>query len=416
MKYQHLFSPLAITLAILQPESQIWAKDLVDLIPGLYGGDGITLAPPGINPETGEPFPSHVAHFSIQSTAAINQLNQLIASQVRPFPITPSAGGITFEFDPAQGTYRETSETLGPLVTERPQTLGKGQFSLGLAFTYFEYDEFEGKDLSNLQATALHDFFIIPPNDSPQSFENDVVAIDFDVDLRIASLALSGVYGIADRLDLSVIIPIIDVDMDVNANATVVVSELNPFPGVHRFDPLQGGDKPTDSASGSATGIGDILLGAKYHWLGRDKYDVSGAVRLKLATGDEDNFLGTGTTSIQPFLIGSYRIYDTPTIHANARTNLGFEVDFDDSERNEFIYTAGVDVGNPTITGVVDLIGRHELDDNDGIGEDIIDVAVGLKWSPIKNLIFSGNVLLPANDQGLRSDIIGTVGVEYRNF
>jgi len=409
MKGQRLFPPLAIALVTLQPVTQLWARDLVDLIPGLYGGDGITLAVNVENPQF-----DHSAHFAIESGAAINRLNELIAGEVRPFPITPSAGGVTFEFDPARGTYMETSENLGPLVTERPQTLGKGRFSLGLAFTYFEYDEFEGEDLSSFQAVAVHDFDIIPPPDTPEEFEHDTLLVDFDIDLRFASLALSGVYGVTDRLDLSVIIPIIDVDMDVNANATVVRSPLNTIGNVHSFDPNI--ESPTDSASGSATGIGDILLGAKYYWLTEDKYGLAGAVRLKLPTGNEDDFLGTGTTSIQPFLIGAYKLYDSQTIHVNARTNLGFEIDFDDSWRNEFIYAVGVDAGNRTVTGAVDLIGRRELDDHDGIGKNIVDVAVGLKWSPIRNLIVSGNVLLPANDEGLRSDIIGTVGIEYRNF
>lgn len=409
MKKSHPFLSLFILLAGPHVSTFAVAKDLVDLIPGLYGGDGIFLAPPGINPQTGEPFPSHQPHFTIASAATINQLNKQIASEVRPVPITPSAGGITYQFDPVRGTYAQTSDTLGPLVAERPQTLGQGKFSLGFNFTYFEYDEFEGDDLDNLVVIAKHQFDVIPPPDSPQSFEFDTLAIAFDVDLDFKIFALSGTYGVTDRFDVSLVVPIIDVDMDVDALASIVTSPLNPLPPeIHSFE--GGPEDPRDSASDSATGIGDVILGAKYYWLNEDRYDLAAAARIKFETGDEDDFLGTGSTTFQPFLIASADLFKATTLH----TNVGFEFDSDDSDRHQFVYAVGLDTGNQKWTGAVDVLGRHELD-GDGIGENIVDVAAGLKWSPIENLIFSVNFLIPANDEGLRSDLVSTVGLEFRN-
>ncbi|MFC6670084.1 transporter [Marinobacterium aestuariivivens] len=402
MNKPRIATSLALALTTLQVPPQALAKDLVDVIPGLYGGDGITLAPPE------GPFPSHEAHFLLASTESVLALNKLIAGEIRPFPVSPSAGGVTYQFDPAQGTYVQTSQTLGPLVSERPETLGQGKFSLGFAVTYFEYDEFEGHDLGKLRATALHDFDIIAPPDSPDSFENDTLDIQFDIDLRFTALALAGTYGVTDRLDVSLIVPIIKASMDVDAEAMVEVSEENPFPGAHTFE---GGDEsPFDSDSESATGIGDVVLGAKYFLLDEQRYNVAGAARVKFETGDEDNFLGTGSTNLQPFVIASANITDK--IIAN--TNLGFDLDLDDSDRDEFLYKVGVYGGSPQLTGAVDIVGRHRLNES-GTGDDIVDAAFGVKWSPTKNLIFSANVQVPLNDDGLRSDVISTIGLEYRN-
>ena len=51
-----------------------------------------------------------------------------------------------------------------------------------------------------------------------------------------------------------------------------------------------------DEKSGDAIGIGDIVLRAKYHLYKGPVADIDGALLLRLPTGDEDNFLGTGTT------------------------------------------------------------------------------------------------------------------------
>ena len=408
MKMRHVFTPFALTVISLQPISQAGARDLVDLIPSLYGGDGITLAPPGINPATGQPFPSHETHFTVANQEAVNLLNRQIAPEIRPFPVTSSAGGITYEFDPAQGAYRQTSDTLGPLVTERPQTLGKGKFSLGMAVTYFEYDEFEGRDLSNFRSTALHIPDAIGDPNARENFELDTLDLRFNVDLEFTALALSAVFGVTDRLDLGVVVPIVHADMNVSANANIVTSPENTIPAVHRFEGAL--DNPNDSASDDATGIGDVLLSAKYYWLEQDQLNVAGLFRIKTETGDEDDFLGTGSTTFQPFVLASYGLAQNATI----QSNLGFEFDSDDSDRNRFIYSFGVNGGSSKLTGALELIGSHELD-TDGIGEDIIDAAVGVKWSPFPNLIFSGNVLLPLNDDGLRADYVATVGIEYRN-
>ncbi len=408
---------MGLTLATVQPGSHAWAIDLVNLIPSLYGGDGITLAPP-----TG-PFPTHEAHFTVAADSVINQLNNEIAGEVRPIQVTSSAGGLTYEFDPAKGSYIQTTSSLGPIVAERPQTLGKGKFSLGLSFTYFEYDEFEGDSLDSIKAVAEHidvpNFSGELPSPEDPVFELDSIDIGLDIDLEFEALAFGATYGVTDRLDVGVLIPIVHAKMDVDANARVVSSPLNTFEGVHQFEQAEcentlidsANNSCTSSASGSETGLGDVLLGAKYYWLDKDRFDMAGALTIKLETGDEDNFLGTGSTTVRPFLIASGDITDWATTHLN----LGYEFDLDDSDKNVLTYAAGFEVGNHKITGIFDLLGRHEPD-GDGIGKDIVDAAFGAKWSPYKNIILAANFVIPVNeDEGLRSDFISTVAIEFRN-
>lgn len=375
------------------PISNSQGTDLVDIIPNFYP-DGFRI-----------PAAGHEAHFTTDSvaglTAVTTDLNNRIASSIRPFPVAPSVGGVTYQFDSEQGVYQQTTSFLGPLVSERAQTLGQGKFSFGIAFTLFEYDEFNGEDLNDLRVIALHQTDIIPPNDQFNSFEHDRINVAFDVDLQIQSLAFAGTYGVTDRLDLGLILPIVKADLDVRTFAELEVSPLNPFPEIH------GGFSDMRSNGDSATGIGDVILGAKYAWLDETSYDLSAAVRVKLETGDEDDFLGTGSTTVQPFLIGSYNLGENAVLNANA----GVDFDLDDSDRTAFVYTLGVYGGSGQITGAVDLMGRHEVSGDN----DYLDAAVGMKWAPTENFIFSANVIAPLNDDGLRSDLIGTIGFEYRN-
>ncbi len=113
---------LTVVLVLLLSASTSAARDLVDLIPGLYGGDGILLAT--------APAASHTAHFTIGSTANINRLNKQLATEIGVFPFSSSVGGFTFAFEPSLGTFVSTTETLGPLFSERAPTLGQGKFNL----------------------------------------------------------------------------------------------------------------------------------------------------------------------------------------------------------------------------------------------------------------------------------------------
>src|SRR4029077_5300559 len=90
------------------------AADLSDLISGLYGGNGITLAN-----NTG-----HEAHFAQESGDALNQLNRQLGSGFGVIPFSSSAGNFAFGFNSELGTFVNTTDTLGPIFAERAPTVG----------------------------------------------------------------------------------------------------------------------------------------------------------------------------------------------------------------------------------------------------------------------------------------------------
>ena len=390
---------LAVVLALLLGGRESSARKLADLIPGLYGGDGIFLAT--------NPTANHTAHFVVGSAASINRLNEQISTEIGVFPFSSSVGGFTFAFDPALGTFMRTTETLGPLFAERAPTLGQGKLNVHTSLTFFKYDRFGDQGLDNLQVVARHDTDTIGFPDARDQFENDAILVNIDLDIRVQILALAATYGITDRLDVGVFIPITRVEMDVRSTARVVESSQNTlFPDVHTF--AGGPENPNDAAHGSAVGLGDIVLRAKYHLLKGAVVDLATAMLVKLATGDEKDFLGTGHTTIRPFVVLSRTFFGFLTPHLNA----GYEFNLDRSDQNSVEYALGFDVGFKRWTVAGEFLGSHELN-GDGIGDHILTASVGAKWNPWKQFLLAANVQLPLNKSGLRSDLITTFSVEY---
>ncbi len=66
----------------------------------------------------------------------------------------------------------------------------------------------------------------------------------------------------------------------------------------------------------------------------------------------------------------------------------------------------GFDFGVRQVSLAWELLGSHFQG-----GTDRIDTAVGLRWNFWKTLVLSGNVILPLNDDGVRSDLITTLGI-----
>jgi hypothetical protein len=170
-----------------------------------------------------------------------------------------------------------------------------------------------------------------------------------------------------------------------------------------------GPESPRDAASGYALGLGDLVLRAKYFLLKSELIDISGAFLTKFATGKQRDFLGSGATTLRPFLVLSRTLFGVLTPHLN----IGYEFNLDRSHQSALSYVAGFDVGTATVTVAGELLGSHEPN-GDGIGDDILTGSFGIKWNPWKQLLVSANAQVPLNRKsGLRSDLILTFGAEY---
>lgn len=399
---------LAGAIAIALASGTVNAADLQNFVVDLYGGDGVTLS------SQGGPFAAaHAAHFSGESLEAFTLLNSAIASASGTFAFNSTFTGVTF--DVASGVPVETQDSLGPLLAESATTLGKGKIDLAFGASRFKYDRIDGQELDHIVLDFPHEDCCSfqggiqrPPADGVISgFETDLVRVTLDIDLEYSVYAFFANYGLTDRWDVGIVVPVISVDANARAHAEVV-----PVSGttVHSFfgqDELQ-----NSSTGGTKTGIGDVVVRTKYNFL-RDAGgapDLSFLAQVTAATGDEKDLLGTGETRYKAGLIASKR-YGAFGPHMNVAYETSTGEDFLDN----VTYAAGFDVRfSPKFTAGLDALGRHNPD-QDAVDRTVLDVALSAKWNPFSavNAPLNAYVIVPANrDHGLRSDVVYGVGID----
>lgn len=175
----------------------------------------------------------------------------------------------------------------------------------------------------------------------------------------------------------------------------------------------------TARASDEATGLGDILLRAKYNFYHQKPLALAAGLGLRLPTGDEDNLMGTGTVRVLPFFVASAVAFGVAP-HVNVGFDLGDTSDFP----LEFFYKVGFDwpMFKP-VTFAFDLLGRQQISNDrpqagrapgsgELAGDSLVDAAIGVKVNPWRNVLLLLNALVALNDTGLRDTITPLFGVE----
>lgn len=380
------------------------AEKLKDVIPGLYGGNGFQATLQGGGGVTTD--------FETTSLSDLNNLTNGIGSQLGQFAVNSTVGGVTFDME--RGIPVEASKSPGPLFGELANTLGKGRLNFQINWSYAKYDKFNGQNLSSLET------FAPAPTGQGQNLKPDQLKTTTDVDLITNFVGFYGTFGLTDRWDVNLVVPIVTTKLKASANSTLI----NGQTGVpcsqagagcsNQYQIVPGsGDKAKDSNSAESTGIGDILLRSKYRLLEDHPVIPDLAVRgdVSFPTGNEDNFQGLGDYRFAALAIAS-KYYASPIGMIGPHVNTGVSIVNNQSSRNAFTYVAGFDVAPvPTIALSLDLLGRHELNDKDNSGKDIVDLAPGFKWSPYPNTVVQTAVILPLNiNEGLRANQIWTAG------
>ena len=451
------------------------SKSLICMIPQVYGPFGLSSGGPL------KTFFGHEAHFENDFVSEFRPISVAVGSQISNLPKASPSSGITFVYDPALKTFAPaTEQTLGPILGERADTIGRNRLYVGFSYQYFNFETIDGTDLNKVPAAFQHqpikpdNIHTFPcPNQAGLTgqyagdpcFVRDFIQTTNSVDLRVHQYTLYATYGITPRLDVSAAIPILNVRMNVRSIATIVPNSVpNPTPNnvPHQFDPTKvpscGNASPclqaTFADSGSASGIGDVVLRGKYQVYKGEHAGLALGVDVRTPTGNEKNYLGSGAAGVKPFGVFSYKARVSP--HAE----LGYEVNGDSilagnfvgasnssgSLPNRFIYIVGADAAvTRRLTAAFDLYGQHLFDSprltpsqftdkgkcvddacntvNPGTahpnvagvtsGSNLLDASVGLKVRAFGKLVLTGNVLIKLNDDGLRAKVVPLVGVGY---
>ena len=373
-------------------------------------------------------------------------LNTAIATQLSQLPIASASSGQVVTY---KAGLAKSFEDLGPILTDRAQTLGPNTFYLGVTASQFVFTDVDGKSLGSLPFSYFRNAYV---NGVLQS----TIYTTEKTNLHLKANQLVGVatFGIGKRFDASAIVPVVYISIGDTTYSTmnyVVDAATNTLS-------FQYASKDS-SVPGTASGIGDITFNAKYSPWSSEHAAVALAANLRTPTGDELNLLGSGAFGFNPYVVYSY-VSEHFSPHAkvgyqwNTATELNIGTPAQTSTTSTtsstspsskkslpggMTYDVGADFTiHKKLTIAIDLLGNQYLN-TPGLQSTqtsvagvpggslntisivnssytINNVSTGFKWRPSRDLglVLSANVLIQLNNVGLRSRPTPLVGISYR--
>jgi hypothetical protein len=444
----------AQNLPLAQVLPDLILRDIV-LLPGLIG-------------------PVHTAHFSPLTNdpnnpviGIVQSFNTQMAKQFSTFPLGSSTGGLTYVFDETVGTFRRGSPSFGPMFAERALTIGRRKLSVGFNYQHTSYDTFEGQNLDdgsikfylrhqdcctfNLIPNPPYSEFSLTPNGTRLTvpFEGDVIEASLSLRATTNTTAVFMNYGITDRLDVGVAVPIVSVKLDARVRAQIIrlvtcsTPRVVPDPppatcaaDTHTFEYGNPNATQTVQHDGRATGLGDVILRTKYRLVNITGGGLAAAVDLRLPTGDENELLGAGGVQAKFLLVAS-----SERGRVGQHVNLGYTAatgtvagtlagQASASLPDEINYSGGAEfVATPRLTVLGDIVGRtlrragrldlvgkkFEYSDPSSLGAFLTPqqlVEMGIFSFPVSTATFDEFEPRPGN----LTLLLGTAGVKFNVF
>jgi len=395
-----------IAACCLVPGRRLDAKPLDQLIPGLFGGSLRTTICPRCSVEAQENPASQV----------FSSLSAEIATVLSQAPVPSASGSFRFAWDSDLDTFVRYDQSLGAILANRVETLGRGTAEVSVSYTHAGFDTLEGTSLSDMRFTqpALSSDYLnkLPEPDRLRA-QSDVLQTRLHLTLDMDQFFFSGAYGLTDSVDVSAAVSLTRVHMEGSAQADI----LHPGSGYGAvFSTDQQGvclDTPfpfrcaRDSFDQSAFGTGDIFLRAKWHFYDMRYADLAVSGVFTIPTGNADDFLGFHDPTFTPWIIVS-KSFGRISPHLNV--GYSFRSGKDVSQAD---WIAGADfLACKWLTLNADFLGFHD-DRRDGINDNVLQSALGFKINPIGRLVIGGAFQLPLNRDGLRADVIYTGQIAY---
>lgn len=391
------------------------------------------------------PTTGHEVHFQSSSVNTLGPVNSEIGVQLSQLPVGSPVSGYLFTAGVGQSV-----EYFGPVMLDTAQTIGHRKIFLGFTYQFFNFDNMDGVNLKNFGAVFSHEPEpavcgtqpSVPCINGEPIYTNDIVATANRIDLKVNQFVIVGTYGLTDRLDVTLFLPILNVRTDMYSNATLY--QFEPPPVNHSFQAPLAPYSNTFFNNNSATGIGDLTLRGKFQvWRGQgERGAVAVGLDLRLPTGDAYNFLGSGTWGVRPWVTYSYTGRVSPHASVGLQTNgssvLAGNVTTQPVTKGQlpsaFNYTAGVDaqvtkwlsasgafigaslLNAARIRSVVftDYAGTTHPDITSYTGTvNLESLSVGAKVEPAKKVLLSFNVLFQVSHQGLHTKPVPLAGISY---
>jgi hypothetical protein len=422
--------------ASAQTTGQSTSPTLAEMLQNIYGPHGLIVDSEAVLPDGS----THSAHFNGAFQSEFGRINIALVRQLGALAIPSPASGFTYTFDNSTGTFVRSTQSFGPVLADRAETIGRSRFAFGYGLQQFSFETFDGLRLSHIPAVFTHDDFMLGGGRA------DVITTNNAISASVTQSTFSLTYGATEHLDLSLGVPLVRTSLSVVSDATIHRIGTAENPAIHFFRdpdaPGTYGNERSFAARGSAMGLGDVIVRGKGTALKTGRAGVAIGIEARLPTGQEENLLGSGSFGLKVFEAASATFQRVaPHVNVgyqwNGRSVLAGDVttgvkgDLPD----ELSYVIGADVGiEKRLSIAFDVLGRHSSDAPRlssstftpagssetfqdiafGVGSlNVLNGAFGLKANVVGTMLVTFNLQFKLNDAGVRAKVTPLVGIEY---
>lgn len=355
--------------------------------------------------------------FQERLGAQFGSLNQGVAQALSNLPLPSPASGVNYTYNQALGVYVPSQQSLGPLLAERAETIGRRKAHVAVSMQRFAFDRLDDVDFRNFQ-TGVPLAIPVLGSEIPA-----LLAANTTIKLDISQFTAHFTYGLTHNIDVSYALPVVSTSMTVTSQGSLLGLPAS-------FAQTR--------VSGASTGLGDGVARVKARLLKKSGVGLAAAADLRLPTGDALNYRGAGAVGFKPFVVASatkgifsphlnigYQwngssYLGTPSGRMKARlpsqalVNAGVEV-----RLTKRVTAAGgiidqiVRDGTSTILREATWVDGSRYEEFSFVRKTHHEVSasVGLKVQITEGLILSGNLLFRLNDAGLRAGVVPFGGV-----
>lgn len=365
---------------------------------------------------------SHVLTTPVGFPNLASEFIQREALSSIQLPVPANSPSFIFSYNPQLGVFERTTGSLGPVFVDRAETVGEGRFDLIFGYQFANLTDLDGTNFGELLELG----FLGAPTQEGAQVAGAFVGKDFSLKENVFSFNFT--YGITDRWDVNLLVPMLYTTIDLSGNSANLVNGVPSRIFASSFH-----DK--------AFGIGDILLRTKYRFFeDPDVILLAGALTLRMPSGNPDNFQGLGDFTITPAFIAS-----RPIGRHDIHMNLAMEFNTADSQRTRARYAIGATIQPlDQLAFLIDILGSSGLDDESftipsgnvspvffgptqqfvtGVTptevnavvprSDIVDLSTGIKFNPFASANIYLLAIIPLTQQGLRAAVVPAGGFEW---
>lgn len=199
-------------------------------------------APPGVTQDR------HPQHFVSDFSSTLQPLSAAIGRQSNLLPLASPSSGIILVYDPSLKTFVAGTDSLGPILGERAETVGRHRLFVGFSYQFFDFDKLDGVKLNNFPnvlthaddsndnstptapitcSTGGHSIGGVPVNSAVNlggcAFVRDRIDTQNTISLKVNQYTTYVTFGLTKRIDISAVIPIETVRFSLYSQDTIVL-------------------------------------------------------------------------------------------------------------------------------------------------------------------------------------------------